>query len=113
VHRHPDPGLTQNAQQFFLHMLKFFSAGSDNSIVNCKDAVLTGNLTKDGSMFENLEAPTTIRRGRFLWLPEPARKAYVKNLRDKISKGYFSSESVIAQIVEELAPLYADSAAHE
>jgi hypothetical protein len=64
-------------------------------------------------MFENQQNPSSIRRGRFLWLPEPARKDYLKTLRDKISKGYFASDSILAQIVDELAPLYADSAVHE
>jgi hypothetical protein len=63
-------------------------------------------------MFENHENPS-IRRGRFLWLPEPARKDYLNSLKDKISKGFFTSDSIVAQIVDELAPLFADSAAHE
>lgn len=64
-------------------------------------------------MFENQLHPSNVRRGRFLWLPEPARKDYLKSLREKIAGGYFTSDSILAQIVDELAPLYADSAAHE
>lgn len=70
-------------------------------------------LTKDGPMFENHPNPSSIRRGRFLWLPEPARKDYLNTLRDKISKGYYASDSILAQIVDDLAPLYIDAAAHE
>jgi hypothetical protein len=75
--------------------------------------MLTTHLTKDGSMFENHQNPSSIRRGRFLWLPEPARKDYLKALREKIANGFFTTDSILAQIVDELAPLYADSAAHE
>jgi hypothetical protein len=64
-------------------------------------------------MFENHQNLSSIRRGRFMWLPEPARKDYLKTLRDKISKGYFTSDSILAQIVDELAPLYIDAAVHE
>jgi len=64
-------------------------------------------------MFENHEGSTAVHRGRFLWLPESARKDYLKSLQDKISKGYYTSDSILSQIVDELAPLYADSASHE
>jgi hypothetical protein len=64
-------------------------------------------------MFKNHETPSAIRRGRFLWLPEPARNDYLDSLKDKIAKGYFSSDTILSQIVDDLAPLYADSAAHE
>jgi hypothetical protein len=64
-------------------------------------------------MFENQQKPSSIRRGRFLWLPEPARKTYLKTLKVKIAKGYFTSDSILSQIVDELAPLYIDAAAHE
>jgi hypothetical protein len=69
--------------------------------------------TKDGSMFETHDNPSSIRRGRFLWLPEPARKDYLRSLSDKISRGYFTSESILAQIVDDLAPVFADSSARD
>lgn len=67
------------------------------------------NRPGTGSMQENLPNPSAIRRGRFLWMGEPAQNEYLHALKEKISKGYFFSESIISQVAEDLAPVYVDS----
>jgi hypothetical protein len=49
------------------------------------------------------------RKGRFLWMDEQSRKRYLVSLKKQISTGYFNSEKIIAQIVDELAPAINDS----
>jgi hypothetical protein len=46
-----------------------------------------------------------IRTGRFLWMDEDEKKNYLKNLRDRIEQGYFSSETIVTKIVDEIAPV--------
>ncbi|MBN2035838.1 MAG: hypothetical protein JW768_03770 [Chitinispirillaceae bacterium] len=60
-------------------------------------------------MADYLPAPSAIRRGRFLWMAEPAQKEYLNRLKDKIEQGYYFSDSVFRQIAEDLAPLYVES----
>jgi hypothetical protein len=47
-----------------------------------------------------------IHTGRFLWMDESTKKNYLDLLNKKISEGYFSSESVLATIVEDIAPVF-------
>lgn len=48
--------------------------------------------------------------GKFLWREdEEDRDAYLRQLRDKIADGFFSSEQVLSSIVDELAPAVSSS----
>lgn len=50
------------------------------------------------------------RMGKFLWREdEEDRDAYLRQLRDKIADGFFSSEQVLSSIVDELAPAVSSS----
>jgi hypothetical protein len=55
------------------------------------------------------ERSTSMRQGRFLWMPEGTRSEYLVSLHRKIEEGYFFSEKILSCIVEELAPAYSDS----
>lgn len=61
-------------------------------------------------MAEYFPPPSNVRRGRFLWMPEQGQKDYLRTLREKIESRYFFSDAVFRQIVDELAPLYIESA---
>jgi hypothetical protein len=50
-----------------------------------------------------------IRKGQFLWKEEHDRRQYVESLSRKIADGYYFSEDVLSQIVEEIAPVFNDS----
>ena len=50
------------------------------------------------------------RLGKFLWMEnETDRSEYLQSLREKISGGYFTSDSVIGSIVDDLAPAVSNS----
>jgi hypothetical protein len=49
---------------------------------------------------------SNIHSGRFLWMDESTKKSYLDLLNKKISEGYFSSETVLAAIVEDIAPVF-------
>ena len=60
-------------------------------------------------MADSPPAPSNVRHGRFLWMNDPARKDYLKRLREKIDSRFFFSEAVFKQIAEDLAPMYVES----
>jgi hypothetical protein len=60
-------------------------------------------------MFQNFDGPSTVRRGRFLWMSESAQREYLKNLKERIDEGYFFRDAVLRQIADDLAPLYVES----
>jgi hypothetical protein len=49
-----------------------------------------------------------IRKGQFLWKEDDERRAYVDDISRKISSGYYYSDKVIGEIVDELAPVFSD-----
>lgn len=51
----------------------------------------------------------TVRKGQFLWMGQPSQKNYLKNLKKKIASGFFNSDCVIAEIVDEIAPVLEDA----
>ncbi len=63
-------------------------------------------------MKPNRERPS-IRKGRFLWRDEVSRERYLSDLTIRIQKGFYSSDTVLWGIVEELAPAFYDSAENE
>jgi hypothetical protein len=52
-----------------------------------------------------------IRKGQFLWKEEREQRQYIETLTRRIAEGYYSSEKVLADIVEELAPVFNDNVA--
>ena len=54
-----------------------------------------------------------VRKGRFLWMEAGAREQFLGFLTKRISDGYYSSDRVIAKIVEELAPVLRDVTENE
>ena len=50
-----------------------------------------------------------IRTGRVLWMDEKSRNNYLSALAKKISEGYFSSEMILAKVVDEIAPVFDDA----
>lgn len=46
------------------------------------------------------------RKGRFLWMPDPARKRMVEAFKKRINSGYYSSEKIAETITEKLAPAF-------
>jgi len=57
--------------------------------------------------------PSKIRKGRFLWLEDQEQQKYLQFLRKRIKNGYFFSESIIAAIVDEMAPVIEDAVSRE
>jgi hypothetical protein len=47
--------------------------------------------------------------GRFLWMEEKEKKRYLAILRKKITEGFFSSDKILLQLVDEMAPAFSDS----
>ena len=50
-----------------------------------------------------------IRQGQFLWMDSECKENYLKNLKQKISDGFYFSDRVISKIVEEIAPALEDT----
>ena len=50
-----------------------------------------------------------IRKGQFLWKEESEQRKFVKELSRKISEGYYYSDKVLTEIVDELAPVFGDN----
>jgi hypothetical protein len=53
--------------------------------------------------------PSKVRKGRFMWMEPPAQREYLQTLSKKISSGYFYSDKIITEIVEDIAPIIDDS----
>ena len=50
------------------------------------------------------------RLGKFLWLnSEEEQQKYLNGLREKIASGFYTSDSVLTSLVEEIAPTLSDS----
>ncbi len=61
-------------------------------------------------IMNGINPQTGKRLGKFLWMEnEDERNAYIRGLQEKISGGFFSSDSVIGSIVEDLAPAVSSS----
>jgi len=52
---------------------------------------------------------SAIRKGKFLWMEVDAQRKYLSDLRTRIKSGYFSTDSVIDKVVEDLAPIFDQS----
>lgn len=50
-------------------------------------------------------APTAVRKGRFLWLEPESRNSYINGLKSRIADGFYFGDTIIACIVDELAPV--------
>ncbi len=51
-----------------------------------------------------------VRKGRFLWMNSEDQDRYLSELSNKISSDFFFSEQVMAKIVDDIAPVFCDSA---
>jgi hypothetical protein len=62
-------------------------------------------------MFEtrNKIQPSNVRQGRFVGMPERAREDYLKDLKQKISDGYFFKDAILSRVADELAPVYEET----
>jgi hypothetical protein len=63
------------------------------------------------SLLENRKnsPPSNIRQGRFIGMPESAREEYLKDLKKKITDGYFYKDNILSRVADELAPTYAET----
>ena len=50
-----------------------------------------------------------IRKGQFLWKDESEQRGYIEKLTRRISEGYYFSDKVLTDIVDELAPVFNDN----
>ncbi len=50
----------------------------------------------------------TLRKGKFLSLDTPARKAYLEELRERICEGYYFTDCILSRVAEELTPILAE-----
>lgn len=60
-------------------------------------------------MKKNSKNITNIRTGRFLCLAEKEQQKYLKDLKERIKKGYFFNDAVVSKIVDEIAPVINES----
>lgn len=49
-----------------------------------------------------------VRKGKFIWLNKKDREAYVKKLKSKINRGYYSSDKVLDNVVDKLCYAFND-----
>jgi hypothetical protein len=63
---------------------------------------------RDETMKAAIDSPN-IRKGRFLWMEPDSRAKYLQELSHKIMEGYFTSESILDKVVEEIAPAFGES----
>ena len=54
---------------------------------------------------------TTLRKGQFLWMEPAARNAYLQKLKERISEGYYYTDSIFSKIADELAPVLEETVA--
>ncbi|NLD99628.1 MAG: hypothetical protein GX640_07115 [Fibrobacter sp.] len=64
-------------------------------------------------MKETFTSYSHSRRGQFLWMNGPDKERYLRCLKKKISEGYFNSELILNKIVEEIAPVLAETVSDE
>jgi hypothetical protein len=61
-------------------------------------------------IMNGINPQTGKRMGKFLWMENSSeRENYIEELRRKVTDGFFTSDSVIGSIVDELAPAISDS----
>ncbi|HEX2957578.1 MAG TPA: hypothetical protein VHO70_12145 [Chitinispirillaceae bacterium] len=65
----------------------------------------------DGYMKDTINY--SARKGRFLWMESKAREEFMTLLKQRIESGYYFSESILAKIVDELAPIMAETVHNE
>jgi len=51
---------------------------------------------------------THVRSGKFLWMEDGLKREYLKDLKRRIENGYFFNESIVAKIVDDIAPVMDD-----
>ena len=66
---------------------------------------MDAQIFKDENVETRRDSPN-IRTGRFLCMDEQSKKHYLDVLNKKIADGYFSSETILTKVVEEIAPVF-------
>ena len=51
----------------------------------------------------------SVKQGRFLWMDDSAKKKFISIIKKRITDGYYFSEKVITQVVDEIAPVLNDT----
>lgn len=51
----------------------------------------------------------SIKQGRFQWMDETAKKKFISIIKKRIADGYYFSEKVVTQVVDEIAPVINDT----
>lgn len=57
--------------------------------------------------------PSKVRKGRFLWMDAVSRSDYLSVLTKRIAQGYFFSDAVLSEIVDEIAPIIEENTGQE
>jgi hypothetical protein len=66
---------------------------------------MLGMNFKDDNSINFPREPQKIRKGRFLWMDPASQRKYLRSLGTKIKSGYYFSDIIISQIVEDIAPV--------
>ena len=51
-----------------------------------------------------------VRKGRFLWMNTEDQDRYLSELTNRIASDFYFSDQVMSKIVDDLAPVFCDSA---
>ena len=68
--------------------------------------------TRESSPDPPLE-PAKVRKGRFLWMDPPEQHRYLEALARRISAGYYFSDKILGEIVDEIAPIVEENVEQE
>ena len=59
---------------------------------------------------DHIKDSPNVRKGRFLWMDDSSKKSYLESLNQKIATRYFFSDAILSKVVEDLTPLFGESA---
>ena len=51
----------------------------------------------------------SVKHGRFQWMDKSAKKKFISIIKERIADGYYFSEKVVTQVVDEIAPVINDT----
>lgn len=51
----------------------------------------------------------SIKHGRFQWMDKSAKREFISIIKKRITDGYYFSEQVVTQVVDEIAPVINDT----
>ncbi len=64
--------------------------------------------SRDGCKMNKQSDSLNIRKGQFLWMEEAEQESYLRNLKARISDGYYYSDLILSRVADELANVMAD-----